>query len=401
MSPLFRRPVALVLGGYVAAMAANYFVSTLLVGVGPSFFAPGEAANSYRAAALPAQLAGLAAASILYALAGRVRLATLVAASFVLMGAGVAVNGAAPSFAAVGPAAQYGLMAGRILVTMGAVAAGGAVPLFLITAAPPHRRGTVFGMLIAISALFDANAVFAAKDVARVDSPHATLIWRGVLVAVGLALAIATPALRRGLADPAPFAPPPDETRPSLPRAAITGFAALFGFSLAGLVGLMAGPQHSGTMPYTAAVLWEGVGSVAIAAGALAAGVLMDRFGRKPVYLVAGPIFALIVLPLTVAFGQNTDAAAFAVAGTYVVLLCLLGSVFRLMILEVLPARHRAGLLALLLTLSESMVMWWNSHPGRVIYVYEMLLAGLILVLGLWLPSYFPETAPGKESAAA
>ncbi len=271
--------------------------------------------------------------------------------------------GLLPTQAAIGPAAPWLLTFLRVLQGLSAGGEFGGAVSVITEYAPPGRRG-----------LYGAWQSFT--------------VALGLLAGAGTAAALATALplsliqwLRPALEEP-PAAPPAAKAAPGahgagggppggreLARAVVLGIGRIMGWSAAGYTFLVVLPSYlQSTLgaSFRDALLATTLANLGFAASILPAGLLSDRFGRRPVMLGGALGVVVLAFPLLHVLqspdaSPQTRAAAVLTAGALVGLLAGPGPA---MLAEMFPRRVRCTGLGLAYALANAV---FSGCAGLVI----------------------------------
>ena len=283
---------------------------------------------------------------------GRRRVLMLV---LTLIGVATALIGLLPTYGQVGALAPLLLVGLRLVQGLSAGGEVTSATSFALEHAPPHRRSFWITVVIGTSAVSSIAGlvVVLGLSAAMPDAAFAAWGWRvPFLVAlplslVGLYIRLRTeesPAFEKAQREKALSAAP---VRESLAR---NGSAVFFAFALASMSGLtfyyLVGYfptylQVEAELSRTQALLTNGVALVVFTVGLAVAGLVGDRFGRRPMIRAGALLLVVTSAPAFLLAGSGSIAAA--VAGQ--LLLCLSLGVFGggsyATLLEVFPTRTR------------------------------------------------------------
>lgn len=243
-----------------------------------------------------------------------------------VMALGTALIGVLPTRETVGAAAPWLLTLVRIVQGLSAGGEfGGAVSL-MTEHAPPRQRGRYGSwqsFTVALGLLAGAGTAAVLATALSEDALHAWG-WRIPfllalplgLVALWVRLRVEESPVFREVTEAEQLAPPRD-ARPaahSTGTAILLGIARLMGWAAAGYTFLVVMPTYLQVAlgaTFKESLIAGVVANAGFAASILPAGVLSDRFGRKPVMLVGALSIAVLALPmLNILQDAGTSTAA-------------------------------------------------------------------------------------------
>lgn len=243
-----------------------------------------------------------------------------------VMALGTALIGVLPTRETVGAAAPWLLTLVRIVQGLSAGGEfGGAVSL-MTEHAPPRQRGRYCSwqsFTVALGLLAGAGTAAVLATALSEDALHAWG-WRIPfllalplgLVALWVRLRVEESPVFREVTEAEQLAPPRD-ARPaahSTGTAILLGIARLMGWAAAGYTFLVVMPTYLQVAlgaTFKDSLIAGVVANAGFAASILPAGVLSDRFGRKPVMLVGALSIAVLALPmLNILQDAGTSTAA-------------------------------------------------------------------------------------------
>jgi MHS family shikimate/dehydroshikimate transporter-like MFS transporter len=247
----------------------------------------------------------------------------MLAATVVLMGAGTCLVGCLPSYSQVGVTAPVLLIVLRLIQGIGLGGEWGGAALLMVENAHPHRRG-LFGSLVQIGGPFGVLAsVVAFNVVSSSMSSSAFLSWGWrlpflisfVLVFIGLWIRLKlteTPAFTRIQASiplrRAPFL----EVFSEYPGRVVTAVAlkvSEISWAVIGAVFAIFYVTAKLHLPRELALTAVQLGAVAQIFVTPLYGHLSDRFGRRPVYIIACLFSILYAFPMFWLMDQATTAS--------------------------------------------------------------------------------------------
>lgn len=269
--------------------------------------------------------------------------------SFSLMGAAITGLALTPSYAQIGVWAPVLLVLFRLVQGFALGGEVGPSTAFLIEAAPPLRRGLYVSLQFATqdaAVLCAGLAGFALSnwlDAAALDAWG----WRLAFL-LGAAIVPLGLAMRRNLPETlSPASIQANAPRPRVPvRVAVLGVMMLGAALICayGLNYLTTFAQDSLHMPANLAFGATVVLGLTLMVCDVLAGVLSDRFGRKPVMLSAVVLLVLLVVPGFMVMVQRPSAACvYAVTALLAVGEALATGPALITITELLPAPIRSA----------------------------------------------------------
>ncbi|WP_347110970.1 MFS transporter [Paenarthrobacter sp. S56] len=297
-----------------------------------------------------------------------------------LMTGATTLIGVIPNYATIGIAAPILLTLVRILQGLSAGGEfGGAVSL-MTEFAPTGKRGffgswqsftVALGLLAGAGVAALISAVMSAQDLMAWGwrIPFILALPLG-LTALYLRLKLdETPNFQRTQAAPHEATPTVRPSKGETAKAILLGIARLMGWSAAGYTFLVVLPTYLQTSlhaTFQAAILATVLSNAGFAAAIIPAGILSDRWGRRPVMLTGAILIAILALPLMKML-QNPDtppwamgAAVFA-AGALVGLLAGPGPA---MLAEMFPTTVRYTGLGLAYSLANAV---FSGSAGLII----------------------------------
>jgi MFS family permease len=333
-------------------------------------------------------------------------------ASFTLLGLSSAALALVPSYAAIGAVAPVAAIVARLVQGLALGGEVGPSSAFLAEIAPPEKRGGYVSLQFASQnfAVLVAGLVGVGLAAAMSDAALATWGWRIALIA-GAAIVPVGLVLRRSLPETleAHAVDAPERIVPRYRNIAIAALATIASATVINyvLTYLSTFAQSDlGMSPGKAfgATVAVGVGGTI---GALAGGVLSDRYGRRPVMLV--PIVVTIVLIMPAFWllrGYPAPLTLYAVALLLRLSSALASTSAFVAVSEAFPPAVRSTALGLTYSLSVSTfggttqfaVAWLGKVSGSTLTpAWYMLLFALI---GLAAMAMLRETAPRFTASA-
>ena len=343
--------------------------------------------------------------------------------SFAIMGAGMLGVALTPDYAEIGLAAPVLIILFRLLQGFALGGEVGPTTAYLIEASPPERRG-FYGAMQYVS---QDTAVLIASLVGVGLSrwlSHAALEswgWRlaflagVVIVPFGIAIRKSLPETLHA-ADDAALAP--DATAGSLSRMArLRPHARVLACALLLLVSGTIGnyvqnymATYSLTVLHLPPVVSFGVTVVAALMSVIfepISGLLSDRFGRKPVFLIPGAILLALIFPAFWLISHfPTPEMLYSLMGVTAVLFALNTPPVIVALTESLPMRIRSGAVATVYAFAISIfggstqfiITWLIRVTGSPLAPAWYWSGAMVLGLGVML--LMPESAPCRAAPA-
>jgi len=294
--------------------------------------------------------------------------------SFTLMGIAIVLLAATPSFAAIGYAAPAIVVIARLLQGLAVGGGVGPTTAFLLEIAPEERRGfftalqyttqgvsTLLGGLVGVGL---AN-VLSAPDLDAYGWRIAFLLG-GIILPIGFVIRRSLPETHS--ADDASAA----LSITALPwRTIVLGFLMLGGatigfYVIAYMTTFASTVLHMKANVSFAATVSFGVANILFST---LAGLLSDRFGRKPLMVIPRALFALAIIPAFALIVHNRDAATLLSATFILGALGQMGVTAFVALSEALPKHMRSATLATVYATSISifggttqLVITWLIH---------------------------------------
>ncbi len=332
--------------------------------------------------------------------------------SIVAMGTGTALIGCLPTYEMIGVAAPTLLVLARCIQGLSAGGEYTGAASFLLEAAPPARRGLCTSIITGTSALATMTGSFAALALTTALSPEqfASFGWRIPfwsalpLAAIGLVIRLKladTPVFevvrqRREVMDAA--------AEQNLRRSLIKPMLLTISLASVGSVGyyylssfVSNFLQITVKMTPSRALMVTGIGLFFYMCLTPVAGLLADRFGRRPISLIG--TFATMVLTIPIFHLLATGDITLGILALFLYAVCLSLTVLTLtvMLVELFPASGRMSGSSIGYNIGTAMF----SGPGPFIgswlaaefaspiapAYYVVTLAFLsFIVLAIWLP---------------
>ncbi len=333
--------------------------------------------------------------------------------SFMLIGCSMLVMGLIPSFSTIGLAAPVLVIVARLVQGFSVGGEIGSNTAFLVEAAAPGRRGfiasfqgaTQAGSVLVLSLLgFGLNAVLPVG----LASVYA---WR-IVVLLGAAIVPFGLWLRRDMPETLNQPLPTPET-PRVPfsykRIAVLGTAVWGSITIAAYVSVYAVTfaQNSLHMSARAGFAAQLMSAALSIPSLVLCGLLSDRIGRKPIYVVGNLIFLLSIVPLFVWMTTaRSDIALIAGMGLLGTTKSFILGPFTAGMSEALPQEVRAMAFGTVYSFaiaifggSTQLVITWLIHVSgsAMAPAWFLIVAVAIGQVALML---FPETAPIASDAA-
>jgi MFS family permease len=327
-------------------------------------------------------------------------------ACFVLMGAAILLLALTPSYATIGIAAPTLVVVARLLQGLAVGGDVGPTTAYLFEAAPEHRRGFYAALQYSSQGMSTlAGGIVGVTLSSVLDAQALTDYgWRiafllgAVILPVGFLIRRALPETfhetERALAA--------SDTTPRPWRVIILGFFMLgsttIGFYVIAYMTTFAGTVlHMKTNVSFGATLVFGAANIVFST---LAGILSDRYGRKPLMVWPRVLFGVLILPLFYLIIQNHDAVTLLGATFILGALGQMAVVGFVTMSEVLPKHMRSASLAITYATAISIfggttqfnITWLiHSTANPMAPAYYLLAA---TVVGIVAMALMPETAP-------
>ena len=330
--------------------------------------------------------------------------------SFWLMGIAMLALPLTPSYASIGVAAPLLVIALRLLQGFALGGEVGPSTAFLMEAAPPLRRGfyislqaTGADVAVLVAGLVGV-ALASVLDAAALDAWgwRAALLLGVVIIPFGLVLRRSLDeTLHRATPDPAPMTP----GAAAYTRIAAVGLALMATATTANYLLNYMTTYANSTLGMASKVAF-GATAVVGAAGVVfdpLGGWLSDRFGRKPVILIAWLILALCIFPCFWLLERaRSGPALYLACAVLASSSTLAGTTALVAITESLPRHVRAagfgliyaGSISLFGGATQFMAAWFTRLTGNPLTPAWYMIGAV--VVGLIALAYLTETAPVK-----
>jgi MFS transporter, MHS family, citrate/tricarballylate:H+ symporter len=331
------------------------------------------------------------------------------ALSFTLMGAAILGIALTPSYARIGAAAPMLLGFFRLVQGFALGGAIGPATAFLVESAPPNRRGLYVSLQYAtqdISILMSGGVGFALS---LGLTPGALEDW-GWRLALGIGVLIVPLGLwlRRSLPETAPprpaDAPARRNARAPL-RLLVIGGCMIAQTTVCGYVLSYFTTYVQDSLKLSSSVAFAATMVVGLfeASGDVCGGLLSDRYGRRPVMLVATLALLVFTVPLFVFLNRSAGVVpVFAAIAVLSVLVAIAVNPMLVTVTESLPAATRSGTLSTLYAVSvaifggttQFMVKWLTDLSGSSLAPAFYMCASIVLGGSAALAAR--ESAPGR-----
>ncbi len=331
--------------------------------------------------------------------------------SFGLMGASVVGLALTPSYASIGWYAPLLAVLFRLLQGFALGGEVGPTTAFLLEVAPPHRRGLYVSLQNATQYFATLCAGMVGLVLANLLSPEALTQWGWrIALLIGAAVVPFAMIIRRRL----PETLHETRARPGKRRGPMGG---LLWVGLLGLCMLISGTIGTYTMNYMTTfanhtlgfpTAWAFAATIVSGScamlGALAGGLLGDRWGRKPVMIAGNIALLALALPCFMAMARFHSMAVLLLGtGVMAALVGLCAAAIVASLAEGLPVNLRAGSLGIIYALAiasfggtaQFIVTWLIDVTGSPLapawYMSGAVLLGLAGMIAM------PETAPIRK----
>jgi MFS family permease len=331
--------------------------------------------------------------------------------SMVLMGIGILLLVATPSYAAIGVAAPVIAVIARLIQGFALGGEVGSATTYMLEAVPAERRG----LSASFQGVSQAVAVTAGSLVGLIlslllDAEALTAYGWRIALLLGATIVPFALAIRRSL----------PETRDAQPEAAVAGPAESYArIVVLGLVVIGAGTiatyiftymatfaQNTLKLPASVAMAGQFGNSAIQIFVMLIGGWLSDRFGRKPLMIWPSLAFLILVVPFFVWLVASRSTTVFVTANVVLAGCCFMSNgVAYALINESLPPAVRARGFALIYSLpvtflggtTQLVVTWLLEVTGNPMAIAWYLVG--VSVVGLVAMLLMRETAPRFRTA--
>ncbi len=337
--------------------------------------------------------------------------------SFLLMGVGMLMLAATPSYATIGLAAPVLVVLSRLVQGFALGGDIGPTTAYMIEAAPAMRRGLYGSMQFTTQQTAALSAALVGLGLTQVLSPAALAGW-GWRVAFLLGASVVPLGVRLRTRLPETFPPRQPATRsaekrppirPYLPVIACTllllASSAISAYVLNYLTSYALATLH---MTARRAFSMSLVASLCQVVILPLSGWLSDRLGRRPLMRIGFLLTLLLVAPAFALISRHPPAPLlYATVGLLATCSALGRAPIIVSLTEALPSAMRSGVVAITDALAVAIfggsaqlaVTWLIQRSGSDLapawYWMAWLLLGLIAAL------YIPETAPSRTRGAA
>lgn len=332
--------------------------------------------------------------------------------SFTLMGLAIVLLAATPSFASIGYAAPALVVVARLMQGLAVGGGVGPTTAFLLEVAPEERRGfyaalqyTTQGVSTLLGGLVGVGlaSVFNAHDLAAFGWRIAFMLG-GIILPLGFTIQRSLPethsaadTYRAEAAEAFPW------------RTVVLGFlmlgGATIGFYVIAYMTTFASTvlQMKANVSFAATVVF-GLANIIFST---LAGILSDRFGRKPLMVIPRALFTLAIVPAFALIVRNRDAPTLLLATFILGALGQMGVAGFVALSEALPKRMRSAALATVYAAAISifggttqLIITWLLHvTGNPMAPAYYLFAGAIVSLVAM--GLMDETAPRSLASRA
>ena len=326
--------------------------------------------------------------------------------AFALMGAGIVGVALTPSYAQIGVAAPVLLVLFRLLQGFALGGEVGPSTAFLMEAAPPLKRGLYLALQFGtqdVAVLAAGTVGFALSSLlAPADLDHwgwrAAFLIGAAIVPVGLIMRRNLPETHAGPASDAPKARTPR-------RLIVIGLGLLGSAMTSAYVLDYTTTYAQDSLHLTATVAFGAtivLGATSIVAD-IAAGLLTDRVGRRPVMLTAVILFILLAIPAYMAMVRFPSVGVvYAVAALIATLVAFTSGPGLISLTEALPKGVRSGAVGTIYAVAvagfggttQFTIKWLTAVTGNPVAPAWYLTAALVMgAVAIW---FMRETAPVK-----
>jgi len=323
---------------------------------------------------------------------------------FTLMGAAILLLALTPSYASIGIAAPALVVVARLLQGLAVGGDVGPTTAYLFEAAPEHRRGFYAALQYSSQGMSTlAGGIVGVTLSSVLDAQALTDYGWRIAFLLGAVILPVGFFIRRALPETFHEAERAQAVSSPIPwRIIVLGFFMLgsttIGFYVIAYMTTFAGTVlHMKTNVSFGATLVFGAANIVFST---LAGILSDRYGRKPLMVWPRVLFCVLILPLFYLIIQNHDAVTLLGA------MFLLGALGQMAVVgfvtmsEVLPKHMRSASLAITYATAISIfggttqlnITWLIHHTGNpMMPAYYLFAATLVGIVAMVL---MPETAP-------
>jgi MHS family citrate/tricarballylate:H+ symporter-like MFS transporter len=326
--------------------------------------------------------------------------------SFTLMGVGITGLALTPSYAQIGMAAPVLLVCFRLLQGFALGGEVGPTTAYLIEAAPPNRRGLYVALQYATQDVAVLAAGLIGFTLSKLLDAEALDSWGWRLAfLIGVAVVPAGLAVRRSLPETLEAADIAIKEKVPM-RVVGLGLALLMSGTIAAYVlnYMTTYAQDSLHMTPSQAFGAAIASGLALVIFEPIGGMMSDRFGRRPVALVAGVLLLLVIMPgFWLVLRLGTPVALYGAVGLFGALLAFYTSPVLVALTESLPKSVRCGSLAVIYAVS--IAVFGGTAQFVVKFLTDLLDSPFVpgiylcvaLAIGLTALSQLEESAPGVK----
>jgi MFS family permease len=325
-------------------------------------------------------------------------------ACFVLMGVAILLLALTPSYAAIGIAAPALAVVARLLQGLAVGGDVGPTTAYLFEVAPENRRGFYTSLQYASQGMSTLAGGVVGVTLSTVLGPAALTDygWR-IAFLLGAVILPVGYLIRRALPETFHESERAQATSTGAPwRVIVLGFfilgSATIGFYVIAYMTTFASTVlHMQTNVAFGATLVFGLANIIFST---LAGILSDRFGRKPLMVWPRVLFALLMVPMYFLIVRNRDAVTLLGATFVLGALSQMAVVAFVAMSEVLPKHMRSASLAITYAVAISIfggttqfnITWLIHRTGNpMMPAYYATVAILVSIVAMVL---MPETAP-------